>query len=324
MFLYAKGVAGNVLTKEDSDSADELPKLREEDREEPTDPHETDVKVVEFSRRTQSFVLAMVAPAQAYRISPTRSQYASLGFAEEHFIENFIENFIDHARKSGIPRDKRTLHLLLHSPGGLESSSFVISKCLRKNFGKVVTYVPHIAASGATVIALPSDEIVMGEISRLSPIDVQLYGPDGVRSALSVIRGVELMNRKYARTRAEDIPYPDRVLIESVDLPTWDDMRCSLLLAERYAKTLLKLGGFQDKVIPDIARTLVYGYHEHETVIDLDEARKIGLRATPVSDRVERWSLMRKLYSKYLFEESPYHHVRFALPNEQKSKRKAG
>ncbi len=309
-----------MVAKEDIDSADELPKLREEDREEPTDPHETDPKVVEFSSRTKSFILAMVAPAQAYRISPTRSQSASLGFAEEHFIENFI----DHARKSGIPRDKRTLHLLLHSPGGLESSSFVISKCLRKNFGKVVTYVPHIAASGATVIALPSDEIVMGEISRLSPIDVQLYGPDGVRSALSVIRGVELMNRKYARTRAEDIPYPDRVLIESVDLPTWDDMRCSLLLAERYANTLLKLGGFSDRVIPEIARTLVYGYHEHETVIDLDEAKRIGLRATPVSDRVEPWSLMRQLYSKYLFEESPYHHVRFALPNERKPNRKVG
>ncbi len=144
------------------DPAGDSLELEEEDSKEPEGPRETDPATLEFVKRTGSFILVLVAPLPVFQISPTRAQAATLGVAEEHFIENFI----DHVKHSSIPRDRRVLHLVLHSHGGAESTSFVISKSLRKNFGRVVTYVPHVAASGATVIALPSDEIVMGEISR--------------------------------------------------------------------------------------------------------------------------------------------------------------
>ena len=255
-------------------------------------------------------MLAVVAPVSPYRVSPTRAVRASLGFAEEHFVQDFIEA----VHESKVEREQRVLHLLLHSPGGLEDSSFAIAKCIRRNFGKVITYVPHIAASGATVIAMPSDEIVLGEISRLSPIDVQVYGPRGPRSALSVVRGVEEMNRRYARIRQEDIPYPHKALIESVDLATWDEMRCFLLLSQGYARDLLRMGGFEEEKAKQISRQLVYGYPAHETVIDLEEARKVGLRAVSAADRKTAWAMMTEWYSQYLFVDSPTHHVRFALP----------
>jgi len=35
----------------------------------------------------------------------------------------------------------------------------------------MVAFVPHIAASGATLLAISCDEIIMGDISHLSPID---------------------------------------------------------------------------------------------------------------------------------------------------------
>jgi len=59
--------------------------------------------------------------------------------------------------------------LLLHSYGGGVDSAYMIAKTLRKNFSKIRVYIPHVAASGATLIAISADEIVMGEISRLSP-----------------------------------------------------------------------------------------------------------------------------------------------------------
>ncbi|MCS7366255.1 MAG: hypothetical protein NDF52_00035 [archaeon YNP-WB-062] len=68
-----------------------------------------------------------------------------------------------------MPRDNRTLELLLHSYGGGVDSAYMIAKTLRKNFSKIRVYIPHVAASGATLIAISADEIVMGEISRLSP-----------------------------------------------------------------------------------------------------------------------------------------------------------
>ena len=273
--------------------------------------------ILKFVSSERAFLLAIVAPVSPYRVSPTRSVRASLGFAEEHFVQDFVEE----VHSSGVPQEERVLHLLLHSPGGLEDSSFAIAKCLRRNFGRVVTYVPHIAASGATVIAMPSDEIVLGEISRLSPIDVQVYGPRGPRSALSVVRGVEEMNRRYARIREEDIPYPHKALIESVDLATWDEMRCFLLLSQGYATDLLKMGGFVPDKAEEISKQLVYGYPAHETVIDLEEARKVGLRAVSAAERKAPWGLMSEWYTRYLFTDSPIHHVRFALPERSHNNR---
>lgn len=272
--------------------------------------HEKRKDILEYAKKSKSFLLCIVAPVAPFRISPTRAMYATLGFPEEHFVQDFIR----HVALSKVPRERRVLHLLLHSPGGLESSSFAIAKCLRRNFGRVVTYVPHIAASGATVIALPSDEIVMGEISRLSPIDVQIYDGHSTRSALSVIRGVSLMNKRYARTREEDIAFPDKVLIRSVDLATWDEMRCSLLTVQGYATQLLELGGFEKAKAKNIAKELVYGYPTHDTVIDIEEVRRLGLRTVDASLKLREWEMMSKWYSDYLFIESPYHHVKFALP----------
>lgn len=292
---------------------DDIPTGTEEDEEPGQDSgyHEKRKDVIAYARKTKSFLLCIIAPVAPWRVSPTRATQASLGFAEEHFIQEFIR----HVSLSKVPRDRRVLHLLLHSPGGLEASSFAIAKCLRRNFARVITYVPHFAASGATVIALPSDEIVMGEISRLSPIDVQIYDGRSSRSALSVIRGVSLMNKRYARTREEDIAFPDKTLIRSVDLATWDEMRCALLSVQRYATQLLALGGFDKPTCRRIAKELVYGYPAHDTVIDLDEAKRIGLRVVGSRSHRREWEMMSSWYGDYLFTESPYHHVKFALPD---------
>ncbi len=86
-------------------------------------------------------------------------------------------------------------------------------------------------------------------------------------------------------------------------------------MAERYAKELLRIGGFSAKSAAEISRTLVYSYHEHDSVIDLDEAQRIGLRAVSADDRTDAWPLVKHLYSKYLWVESPYHHIKYVLPS---------
>lgn len=319
--LLGRATPRGIVPTEDAEDG-ELPAGSDDDEEpgEEQGYHEKRKEVIEYAKKSRSFLLCIVAPVAPFRISPTRAMYATLGFPEEHFVQEFVR----HVALSKIPRERRVLHLLLHSPGGLESSSFAIAKCLRRNFGRVITYVPHIAASGATVIALPSDEIVMGEISRLSPIDVQIYDGPSARSALSVIRGVSLMNKRYARTREEDIAFPDKALIRSVDLATWDEMRCSLLSVQRYATQLLKLGGFEEPKAKGIAKELVYGYPTHDTVIDSEEVLRLGLRAVDASQRRREWQMMSAWYGDYLFTESPYHHVKFALPRTLSTTRSNG
>lgn len=114
------------------------------------------------------FLLSCIAPFAPLKVSPTSAIFAELSPPEEFGIETFIEK----VKETKIPIKNRNLDLLVHSPGGGVESAYMIAKTLRKNFSKIRAYVPHIATSGATLVAISCNEVIMGEISRLSPIDI--------------------------------------------------------------------------------------------------------------------------------------------------------
>ena len=51
-----------------------------------------------------------------------------------------------------------------------------IARAMEAHPAKVTAYVPVYATSGGTLIALAADEIVMGEVSVVGPIDPQILG----------------------------------------------------------------------------------------------------------------------------------------------------
>lgn len=76
----------------------------------------------------------------------------------------------------GLDRSKG-LDLILHTPGGAIASTESIVYYLKKMFGNDIrVFVPQIAMSAGTMIALSSKEIVMGKQSNLGPIDPQFGG----------------------------------------------------------------------------------------------------------------------------------------------------
>jgi len=73
--------------------------------------------------------------------------------------------------------DAQVIDLLLHSPGGDGNTAEKIVDMCRAFLpagGKLRVIVPNKAKSAATLIALGSDEIVMGYSSELGPIDAQV------------------------------------------------------------------------------------------------------------------------------------------------------
>lgn len=76
----------------------------------------------------------------------------------------------------GLDRSKG-LDLILHTPGGDIAATESIVYYLRKMFGNDIrAFVPQIAMSAGTMIALSTKEIVMGKQSNLGPIDPQYGG----------------------------------------------------------------------------------------------------------------------------------------------------
>ena len=76
----------------------------------------------------------------------------------------------------GLDRTKG-LDLILHTPGGEIAATESIVYYLKKLFDNDIrVFVPQIAMSAGTMIALASKEIVMGKQSNLGPIDPQIGG----------------------------------------------------------------------------------------------------------------------------------------------------
>ena len=69
------------------------------------------------------------------------------------------------------------LDLILHTPGGNTAATESIVHYLKSIFGKDIrAFVPQMAMSAGTMIALSCKEIVMGKQSNIGPIDPQFGG----------------------------------------------------------------------------------------------------------------------------------------------------
>ena len=232
---------------------------------------EEDTAIKKFASERKVALLAIIAPYAPLKISPTRTVFAELGPFEEFAIESFVMK----AKEVG---ELDTLYLLLHSPGGGVESAYAIAKTLRKNFKEIIAFTPQVAASGATLIAVSSNKIVMGEIGRLSPIDIQIFSKGERRSALALLRGFSKLNEMFKTTSREDIPYVYQHLIESVDLTTFEEWSGSLNGMEKYAAEFLEMAGYDSDKSNEIATNLVYGFASHDEVIDFEKAKALELK----------------------------------------------
>lgn len=73
-------------------------------------------------------------------------------------------------------RPRRHINVILHTPGGELLASEMVSAALKAHKGGTTAYVPYMAMSGGTMIALATQKIVMGKHATLGPIDTQIEG----------------------------------------------------------------------------------------------------------------------------------------------------
>jgi len=249
--------------------------------------------------------ISMIAPYVGVRLTPSKESIATIGLSEEFGVETVIEKI-----KKLSPKSER-LYLLINSPGGFVGSSYKVAKALRENFKEIIVFVPHIAASGGTLIALTGNKVVMGMMSQITPIDPHSNGIP----ALSVKRGFETATDMFKKLSEEDAPYTWRILAEKHDPIKLDMALASLGLSMTYAKEILSKSGYKDEKIDMIAEELVYGCILHEQVINLDKAKKIGINVFPHTEYLKLWNAFRFMLGKYVLRSANKHIIRYWINN---------
>lgn len=166
----------------------------------------------------------------------------------------------------------KPLLLILYSNGGIIGSAYLIGQLCREYCnGKFVIAVPRQAKSAATLLCCAGDEIHMGSLSELGPIDPQINNlpalglKNSIQHIANLVKEVPESSEMFARylqysVRPIDLGYYERVAESAMQY-------AEKLLTPKESK-LPKSSG-------SIAYDLVYSYKDHGFVLDKNESANI-------------------------------------------------
>lgn len=256
-----------------------------------------------------AILLTMIAPSIGEKTSPVDYLSASIGLYDELGIEEAVRN-ID-LLCSNISR----LILLIESPGGDVASAYKIAYFLRTHYSNITTFVPHRAASGGTLIALSSNEIVMGELSNLTPIDTQVPYADTRVSVNRMSSALARLVQYYEKKRPSQVPYPYQSMVEKLDPIIYDDWNTKINAMMEYTIELLSKAGYQTKDIISIIKNFIFTEFPHSFVIHRDKARSFGVKVVPDGQYINEMNCMRWWLAQYMLESGTKHVIRYIIPN---------
>ena len=268
---------------------------------------ETDATLQAFADSENAALLAYIGPYLGVRVSPIHYQTASITFFDEFAIESIIEEL----RKSKIKK----AYFLINSFGGQMDAAYKIARVLRTTLDEIVTFVPHIAASGGTLFAITGDQIVMGPMSNITPVDPQIRYNGSMVSAVSGKRAFDRATRFYQKVTVHEAPYAHRSFTDRLDpflIEEWDGV---VQTARSYAQEILRLSSYDNDKAKEIADFLITKFPSHGFCIGSELASAIGLRVEKPENNGKRWDHMRTWLGNYLFESQAQSCIRYVIPN---------
>lgn len=209
------------------------------------------------------------AKAIAVRHQDATNRYCCLAlFDPDTSISSFEADRIYRSLEQNNSKRDRDVLLMLLSPGGKIEPAYQIAKlCKRFSKERFIVVVPRQAKSAATLIAIGADEIHMGPLSELGPIDPQIGNLPalGVRQALETIATLSEKHPKSSEMFAQYL----RMVLSVEQIGYCERISES---AVQYAERLLGTRSKLPLPAADIARHFVYEYKHHGFVIDSEEA----------------------------------------------------
>lgn len=182
------------------------------------------------------------------------------------------------------------LTLMLHTPGGVTNAAETIVAYLRSKFETFEVLVPTLAMSAGTMIALASNNIIMGRQSQLGPIDPQM-GVGGGRtvSARSV---VEQFDRAKAEVLSDQATaHVWAPIVQSLGPALLQEAQNALDYSETMVARWLETGMCSEADDPrTTGEAVAHHFNDasthksHGRRIDRDEARAQGVKVEDLED----------------------------------------
>lgn len=190
--------------------------------------------------------------------------------------------------------------------GGDPHGGYRIARCLRHNYEHLRVVVPSYCKSAGTLIAICADEIALGDLGELGPLDVQVSKPTELMensSGLDIMQALQVV-RQHAqevfRQSLMDIRMGGRLttkmagefasklatgvvgpLYSQIDPNRIGEMQRAMRIASEYGK---RLDRYASNLKPGALEKLLMGYPSHSFVIDRKEAKELFKSVYPLTE----------------------------------------
>lgn len=173
-------------------------------------------------------------------------------------------------------KEQQDIFLILKSPGGEVEPAYLISKmCNRYKKNKFIIGVPAEAKSAATLLALGADELHMGAMSELGPIDPQINDFPALAFSGALEKITDLADRYPGAAKM----LAEYLIGSSLDVRALGHYERITESSTQYAMRLLRAKATSTEedhgAIEKLAEHFTNHYKDHNFVIDIDEAQNL-------------------------------------------------
>ena len=203
----------------------------------------------------------------------------------------------------------KRIDLVLHSYGGAVDTPYKVVMLIREFCEEFAVIVPSVAKSAASMLVLGADEVVMGPISELGPIDPLVKHPvykDVLVPVQAVWHCLDFFHRFIVNSSNPEVAtIITTPMLSKLDPWLIGDYEKTINASRQYAETLLSrymLKNAPEKV-SIVTHALTEGYFSHGYPIGRQEAKELGIKVVEANG--ELWDIIWNLYLGYekIFED---------------------
>ena len=197
----------------------------------------------------------------------------------------------------------KKIDLFLHSYGGAVDTPYKVVTLIREFCDEFAVIVPFVAKSAASMLVLGADEVIMGPISELGPIDALVKHPvyqDTLVPVQAIWHCLDYLQRSIINSPDPEVAsFIVTPLLNKLDPWLIGDYEKTIKASRQYAETLLSRYMLKDDIdrVQDVSKALTEGYYSHGYPIAHREAKELGLKVTEAHG--ELWDVIWDLYLEY-------------------------
>lgn len=187
--------------------------------------------------------------------------------------------------------------IFLTTFGGDPHGGYRVARCIRHSYKHVRLVIPSYCKSAGTLIAIAANELAIGDLGELGPLDIQVSKPSELNergSGLDIIQALQMVmahSQDAFRQMMLDLRHNARLstrlagefaskisvgvaepLYSQIDPNRLGEMQRAMRITHEYGE---RLGAYTGSLKDGALNRLVAGYPSHSFVIDRKEAKEL-------------------------------------------------